>query len=74
MQFAQWTSATPLEIQLASSNFLLAATSGPGALQGPGETGAGGVRRLLVSILLNGGFGYEDYLRFCSPLAVDRRL
>jgi hypothetical protein len=25
---------------------------------------------LLVSILLNGGFGYEDYLRLCSPLAV----
>ena len=41
---------------------------------GPAETGAGGVRGLLVSILLNGGFGYEDYLRFCSPLAVDHRL
>ena len=25
---------------------------------GPAETGAGGVRRLLVPILLNGGFGY----------------
>ena len=31
------------------------------------ETGAGGVRRLLVPILLLGGFGYEDYLRLCSP-------
>ena len=41
---------------------------------GLAETGAGGVRRLLVPILLNGGFGYEDYLRFCSPLAVDHRL
>jgi hypothetical protein len=41
---------------------------------GPAETGAGGVRRLLVSNLLNGGFGYEDYLRFCSPLAIDHRL
>jgi hypothetical protein len=41
---------------------------------GSAETGAGGVRRLLVPILLNGGFGYEDYLRFCSPLAVDHRL
>ena len=45
--------------------------SGPSALGGSAETGAGGVRRLLVSILLNGGFGYEDYLRFCSALAVD---
>jgi CheY-like chemotaxis protein len=33
-----------------------------------------GVRRLLVPILLNGGFGYENYLQFCSPLAVDHRL
>jgi hypothetical protein len=41
---------------------------------GPAETGAGGVRGPLISILLNGGFGYEDYLRFCSPLAVDHRL
>jgi hypothetical protein len=41
---------------------------------GPAETGAGGIRRLLVPILLNGGFGYENYLRFCSPLAVDHRL
>ena len=41
--------------------------SGPGALRGPAETGAGGVRRLLVPILLNRGFGYEDYLRF-APL------
>jgi len=41
---------------------------------GSAETGAGGVRRLLVPILLNGGFGYENYLRFCSPLAVDHRL
>jgi CheY-like chemotaxis protein len=41
---------------------------------GLAETGAGGVRRLLVPILLNGGFGYENYLRFCSPLAVDHRL
>jgi hypothetical protein len=41
---------------------------------GSAETGAGGVRRLLVPILLNGGFGYENYLRFCSPLAVDHRI
>src|ERR1700676_525243 len=40
---------------------------------GPVETGAGGVRRLLVPILLNGGFGYED-LRLCSPVAVDDRV
>ena len=33
---------------------------GPGALAGPEETGAGGVRSLLVPILLNGGYGYED--------------
>src|SRR5438309_1814685 len=32
---------------------------------GSAETGAGGVRRLLVPNLLNGGFGYENYLRFC---------
>jgi hypothetical protein len=56
------------------ARFLLAAIGGPGALWGPAETGAGGVRGLLVSILLNGGFGYEDYLRLCSPLAVDHRL
>jgi len=30
------------------------------APSGPGETGAGGVRSLLVPILLNGGFGYEN--------------
>src|SRR6202022_2882470 len=41
---------------------------------GLAETGAGGVRRLLVPILLNGGFGYENDLRFCSPLAVHPRL
>src|ERR1700736_6022385 len=40
---------------------------------GSAETGAGGVRRLLVPILLNGGFGYEN-LRLYSPLAVDDRL
>jgi hypothetical protein len=34
---------------------------------GSAETGAGGFRRLLVPILLNGGFGYEDYLRFLLP-------
>jgi hypothetical protein len=46
----------------------------PGRLsQGPAETGAGGVRRLLVPILLNGGFGYEN-LRLYSPVAVDHRL
>jgi hypothetical protein len=33
--------------------------------------GAGGVRRLLVPILLNGEFGYENYLRFCSPFAIE---
>jgi hypothetical protein len=44
------------------SSFLHAAISGPGALRGPAETGAGGVGRPLVPILLNGGFGYEDYL------------
>ena len=43
-------------------------------LGGPAETGAGGVRCLLVPILLNGGFGYEDYVRLFSPLAVDRRI
>jgi len=32
----------------------------PGAFRGLVETGAGGVRRLLVPILLCGGFGYED--------------
>jgi hypothetical protein len=41
---------------------------------GPAETGAGGVRCLLVPILLNGGFGYEDYVRLFSPLAVDHRI
>src|SRR5258708_37600031 len=38
-------------------------------LEGPAETGAGGVRRLLVPNLLNGGFGYEN-LRLHSPVAV----
>src|SRR5258708_25006543 len=42
-------------------------------LEGPAETGAGGVRRLLVPNLLNGGFGYEN-LRLHSPVAVDDRL
>jgi hypothetical protein len=64
----------PLEIRLAFSNFQYAAIGGPGALRGPAETGAGGVRCLLVPILLNGGFGYEDYVRFFSPLAVDHRI
>ena len=64
----------PLEIRLAFSNFLRAAKTVRAPFGGPAETGAGGVRRLLVPILLNGGFGYEDYLRFCSPLAVDHRL
>src|SRR6476469_4792793 len=40
---------------------------------GPAEAGAGGVRHPLVSILLNGGFGYEN-LRLRSPLAVNHRL
>jgi len=40
---------------------------------GSAETGAGGVRRLLVPILLFGGFGYED-LRHRSPMAVNYRL
>jgi hypothetical protein len=45
----------------------------PGRLsQGLVETGADGVRRLLVPILLNGGFGYGN-LRLHSPLAVDDR-
>jgi hypothetical protein len=39
---------------------------------GSDETGAGGVRPLLVPILLNGGFGYEN-LRLHSPLAVHDR-
>src|SRR3954454_23690459 len=33
-----------------------------------------GVRRLLVSILLDGGCGYEDALRLRSPVAVEHRL
>ena len=37
---------------------------------GLAETGAGGVRCLLVPILLNGGFGYGN-LRLHAPLAVD---
>ena len=41
---------------------------------GPGADGRRRYRRLLVPILLNGGFGYENYLRFCSPLAVVHRL
>jgi hypothetical protein len=41
---------------------------------GPVETGAGGVRCLLVPILLNGGFGYENDVRLFSPLAVDDRI
>jgi hypothetical protein len=45
-----------LETGLAFSSFF----GVPGAVMGPAETGAGGVRRLLVSILLNGGFGYEN--------------
>jgi hypothetical protein len=32
----------------------------PGALRGLGGDGAGRVRRLLVPILLFGGFGYEN--------------
>ena len=43
-------------------------------LRGPARRVPEGIRDLLVSILLNGGFGYEDYLRLCSPLAVDHRL
>src|SRR5215210_161780 len=37
---------------------------------GSAETGAGGVRGLLVPNLLNGGFGYENYLRFCPAVAL----
>jgi hypothetical protein len=37
------------------------------------ETDAGRVSGPLVSILLQGGFGYED-LRFCTPLAVNDRV
>jgi hypothetical protein len=48
-----------LETFLGFSNFLAAATAVPGA-QWPGKAGAGGVRGLLVPILLYGGFGYED--------------
>jgi hypothetical protein len=56
-----------LETKERFASFLHAAISGPGAFRGSAETGAGGVRSLLVSILLNGGFGYENYLRFCPP-------
>jgi len=63
-----------LETELVFSSFLAAALRGPGALRGPVETGAGRLRRLLVPILLNGGFGYEDKLRLRSPLAVDHRI
>jgi hypothetical protein len=66
--------ADPLETESAFASFLPAATRAVRApLGGPAETGAGGVRRLLVPILLNGGFGYEN-LRLYSPLAVDDRL
>jgi hypothetical protein len=40
--------------------------------QGLTKAGAGGVRRLLIPILLNGGFGYED-LRFRPALALKHR-
>ena len=64
----------PLETGMTFSSFWHAAKAVRAPLGGSAETGAGGVRRLLVPILLNGGFGYENYLRFCSPLAVDHRL
>jgi hypothetical protein len=40
---------------------------------GPAEIGAGGVRAPARTILLNGGFGYEN-LRLHSPVAVDDRV
>src|SRR5215212_5403228 len=49
-----------LATELRCSNFLSAATRGPSASRGLGEKDAGGVRRRLVPILLNGGFGYEN--------------
>src|ERR1700692_1452282 len=64
----------PLETGMTFSSFWHAAKAVRAPFGGSAETGAGGVRRLLVPILLNGGFGYENYLRFCSPLAVDRRI
>ena len=54
--------------------FLIFSVPPSGALRGLAETGSGGVRCLLVPILLNGGFGYEDYVRLFSPLAVDHRI
>jgi hypothetical protein len=74
MQLHSRSLLTPLEIQLAFSNFLLAAVSGPGALQGPAETGAGGYPGPARIHLAHWRIGYEDYLRLCTPLAVDYRL
>lgn len=51
--------------------FIVPPSAARAPFRGPAETGAGGVRCLLVPILLNGGFGYEDDLRLFSPLAVD---
>jgi hypothetical protein len=64
---------SPRALKAGFSSFSHAATSGPGAPFGGRRRRAPGVRRLLTP-LLNGGFGYENYLRFCSPLAVEHRL
>lgn len=44
-----------------------------GRFYGPGKVGAGRVRRLLIPILLNGGFGY-DQLRLRPLLAFEHWL
>jgi hypothetical protein len=64
----------PLETGSTLSSFWDAAIGGPGALRGPGGDGRRRWPTPARTILLDGGFGYENYLRFCSPLAVDHRL
>jgi hypothetical protein len=63
----------PLETGMTFSSFWHAAISGRGAFRGPGGDGRrrcpGPARTHLA-----GGFGYENYLRFRSPLAIDHRL
>jgi hypothetical protein len=46
----------------------------PGAPKGVRQRVPGMVSDTLLSMLLNGGYGYENHLRSCFPLAIHHRV
>jgi hypothetical protein len=60
----------PLETGSGFSSFLVCRKQRPERPWGSAKTDAGSFRHLLVPILLNGGFGYENDIEFRSPLAI----